>query len=194
MATDSLGVVDFASPGDLHSSTQEVHPDGDKLIVVLAGALDVVLDDGTGETTIALDVGGVAIVAHGTWHRLVMREPGGCCSSTSEQRCKPNLRRGEPVMAIDFDQIDIVAGDMDATLAFYRRLGVQIPKDAIWRTATSIHHVDITMPSGMIVHFDSQRLAASYNAGWQAPDRTRSGNVLSFKVAERTRSTSSSQC
>jgi hypothetical protein len=26
-------------------------------------------------------------------------------------------------MAIDFDQIDIVAGDMDATLTFSRRLG-----------------------------------------------------------------------
>ena len=88
-------------------------------------------------------------------------------------------------MAIDFDQIDIVAGDMDATLAFYRRLGVQIPEEAIWRTATGIHHVDITMPSGLIVHFDSQRLAASYNTGWRELDRTRSGNVLSFKVAER---------
>ena len=52
---------------------------------------------------------------------------------------------------------------MDASLAFYRRLGVQIPEDAIWRTATGIHHVDMTMPSGLIVNFDSQRLAASYN-------------------------------
>jgi mannose-6-phosphate isomerase-like protein (cupin superfamily) len=71
-----VGIVDFASPADLHSSMQEVHPDGDELIVVLAGALDVVIDDGTGETSIALEAGRAAVVARGTWHRLVMREPG----------------------------------------------------------------------------------------------------------------------
>ena len=49
-----------------------------------------------------------------------------------------------PVMAIDFDQIDIVAHDMAATLAFYRGLGVEIPDEAIWRTSTGIHHVDFT--------------------------------------------------
>ena len=41
------------------------------------------------------------------------------------------------------------------------------------------------MPSGLIIHFDSPRLAASYNTGWREPDGTGSGNMLSFKVAER---------
>ena len=78
-------------------------------------------------------------------------------------------------MAIDFDQIDIIAHDMDATLAFYRMLGVHIPDTAIWRTRSGIHHVDFTMPSGLIIHFDSPRLASSYNTGWQEPNGTRSG-------------------
>ena len=89
------------------------------------------------------------------------------------------------MIAIDFDQIDIVAHDTAATLAFYRGLGVQIPDEAIWRTSTGIHHVDFTMPSGLIIHFDSPRLAASYNAGWRESNGTGSGNTFSFKVAER---------
>ena len=75
--------------------------------------------------------------------------------------------------------------NMAATLAFYRALGVQIPDEAIWRTSTGIHHVHFTMPSGLIIHFDSPRLAASYNTGWREPIGTGSGNMFSFKVAER---------
>ncbi len=88
-------------------------------------------------------------------------------------------------MTIDFDQIDIVVADMDATLAFYRALGLEIPDDAIWRTSTGIHHIDITMPSGLIVHFDSPQLAVVYNRGWSRPTGTGTRNVFSFKVAER---------
>ncbi len=39
-------------------------------------------------------------------------------------------------MKSDLDQIDIVVGDMEASLAFYRALGVEIPESAIWRTAS----------------------------------------------------------
>ncbi len=88
-------------------------------------------------------------------------------------------------MTIDFDQIDIVVADMDATLAFYRALGVEISDDAIWRTSTGIHHVDITMPSGLIIHFDSPQLAAAYDRGWRPPTGSGTRNVFSFKVTER---------
>jgi mannose-6-phosphate isomerase-like protein (cupin superfamily) len=71
-----VGIVDFSSPEDLHTSGQEVHPDGDELVVVLAGALDVMIDDGPNESTIALDAGRAAVIPRRTWHRLVMREPG----------------------------------------------------------------------------------------------------------------------
>jgi len=45
----------------------------------------------------------------------------------------------------DLFLVDLVARDMEATIAFYRALGVEIPEAAIWRTATGIHHVDINM-------------------------------------------------
>ena len=87
-------------------------------------------------------------------------------------------------MSVDFDQIDFVVSDMEATLAFYRALGVEIPEAAIWRTASGAHHVDLRMPSGLIVHFDSEALARHYDRGWRGT-RSPSRNVFSFKVAAR---------
>lgn len=85
----------------------------------------------------------------------------------------------------DLNQIDLVVRDMDAAIAFYRALGVDIPEAAIWRTATGAHHVDLTMPGGLIVHFDSAALAQVYDRGWREPSGTGTRNVLSFKVSSR---------
>jgi uncharacterized glyoxalase superfamily protein PhnB len=85
----------------------------------------------------------------------------------------------------DLNQIDFVVGDMEATLAFYRALGVEIPESSIWRTATGIHHVDVRMPGGVIVHFDSPALANVYDRGWRAPIGTGTRTVVSFKVKAR---------
>ena len=87
--------------------------------------------------------------------------------------------------APDLNQIDLVVRDMVATIAFYRALGVEIPETAIWRTATGAHHVDLTMPGGLIVHFDSAALAKVYDRGWREPSGSGTRNVLSFKVSSR---------
>jgi len=88
-------------------------------------------------------------------------------------------------MTPDLNQLDLVVRDMEATLAFYRALGVDIPEQAIWRTATGAHHVDISMPGGLILHFDSAALAKVYDRGWREPSGTGTRTVLSFKVATR---------
>jgi len=88
-------------------------------------------------------------------------------------------------MQPDLNQLDLVVRDMEATIAFFRALGVEIPEQAIWRTPTGAHHVDITMPGGLIVHFDSAALAKVYDRGWREPSGTGTRNVLSFKVASR---------
>jgi hypothetical protein len=38
------------------------------------------------------------------------------------------------------DQINLVCGDIDGSIAFYRRLGVEIPDARVWRTTTGGHH------------------------------------------------------
>ena len=88
-------------------------------------------------------------------------------------------------MQPDLNQIDFVVRDMEATLAFYRALGVEIPEAAIWRTATGVHHVDIRMPGGLIVHFDSPALAKVYDRGWRSSSGVGTRTVLSFKVKSR---------
>ena len=52
------------------------------------------------------------------------------------------------------DQLNLVVRDMDATLAFYRRLGLHIPDTAAWRTASGAHHVEVVMPNGMHLEFE----------------------------------------
>ena len=88
-------------------------------------------------------------------------------------------------MQPDLNQIDLVVRDMEASMAFYRALGVEIPETAIWRTASGAHHVDLAMPGGLIVHLDSHALARVYDRGWREPTGPGTGVVLSFKVATR---------
>lgn len=71
-----VGIIDFDSPKDLHSSMQEMHPEADELLFLVSGAIDVALQVGDAERTVALEAGCAAIVPRGVWHRLVMRQPG----------------------------------------------------------------------------------------------------------------------
>jgi uncharacterized glyoxalase superfamily protein PhnB len=83
-----------------------------------------------------------------------------------------------------FDALNLVVRNMDETLAFYRRLGVEIPESAVWRTDTGAHHVDLKMPSGVGLDFDSEPLAGAYNAGWK-PDGSGARTVIGFRVETR---------
>ena len=85
---------------------------------------------------------------------------------------------------LDFDALNLVSSDMDATLAFYRLLGVDIPESSVWRTDTGAHHVEIVFPSGMQLDFDSVALAKHYNAGYQ-PAEGGSRGVIGFKLPSR---------
>ncbi len=79
--------------------------------------------------------------------------------------------------------LNLVVRDMESTLAFYRKLGLQIPDTAIWRTESGAHHVAISMPNGIDLDFDSAELAKSYNAGWKADGTSRS--VIGFSLPTR---------
>lgn len=81
-----------------------------------------------------------------------------------------------------FEGFNLVAKDLDATVEFYRRLGVDIPDDKIWRTDTGAHHTEgVDMGQGAELEIDSDELAAAYNAGFTPSSRT----MLGFRVASR---------
>ncbi|MET0902130.1 MAG: cupin domain-containing protein [Acidimicrobiales bacterium] len=58
----------------------EVHPDGDELLYVVSGRVDVVLDDGDQdevgtETRTEVVAGQAYLVPRGVWHRVDVKEP-----------------------------------------------------------------------------------------------------------------------
>jgi len=81
-----------------------------------------------------------------------------------------------------FSQVNLVVKDMDKTLAFYRRLGVEIPEDAVWSTPSGIHHVTLGGAGAVDMEFDSHALARRYNRGYEAE---RGRVLLGFSLPSR---------
>jgi catechol 2,3-dioxygenase-like lactoylglutathione lyase family enzyme len=91
------------------------------------------------------------------------------------------MTQRQPVLNL----LDLVVRDIDATVAFYRRLGLEIPETAIWRTASGAHHVDLHLPDGFELHFDSHALAKSFNRGWSERAGTGALNIVGFSLPSR---------
>jgi uncharacterized glyoxalase superfamily protein PhnB len=67
-------------------------------------------------------------------------------------------------MTLQFDAIGIVVADMAKSLAFYRRLGLDIPTDA-----DSEPHVELVLPGGMRMLFDTIETVKSFDPEWRPP-------------------------
>ena len=91
---------------------------------------------------------------------------------------------GRPVL----NQLNIVSADPEASLAFYRELGVEIPEANVWRTASGVHHVNAAdQPEGAI-HFDidSAAFAPHWNSGWRGRRDLAGRVVIGFHLPTRT--------
>jgi len=65
----------------------------------------------------------------------------------------------EPVL----DHIGVVVDDMAAALAFYRRIGLDIPEGA-----ESEDHVEVTLRGGIRLAWDDAKMIRSFLPDWQA--------------------------
>jgi catechol 2,3-dioxygenase-like lactoylglutathione lyase family enzyme len=86
------------------------------------------------------------------------------------------------------DQINIVSANPDASIAFYRRLGVEIAEDGVWRTPSGIHHVNAARHdarSTMQLDIDSIAFARLWNTGWQRVADLRGRVVVGFSLRSR---------
>jgi catechol 2,3-dioxygenase-like lactoylglutathione lyase family enzyme len=86
------------------------------------------------------------------------------------------------------NQINLVCGDLDASIAFYRRLGVEIPDARVWRTRTGAHHANTVGRSAdpaMDFDLDSAAFAQHWNAGWKGQTDLRGRVVVGFRVPTR---------
>jgi catechol 2,3-dioxygenase-like lactoylglutathione lyase family enzyme len=70
--------------------------------------------------------------------------------------------------------IELVVSDMSATLAFYRRIGLDIPLEA-----DGEDHVDVEV-GGVRVAFDTEGVIRSFDPGWSSPERGGHRVALAF--------------
>jgi len=62
------------------------------------------------------------------------------------------------------DAVGIVVADMGKALAFYRRLGLPVPDGA-----DDQPHVEVALPGGTRLLFDTEETIASFHPQWRAP-------------------------
>jgi uncharacterized glyoxalase superfamily protein PhnB len=60
------------------------------------------------------------------------------------------------------EQLNLVVADVDASVAFYRLVGLDLPDEAVWRTATGAHHVHGAAGAGVQLELDSEPLGQAY--------------------------------
>jgi catechol 2,3-dioxygenase-like lactoylglutathione lyase family enzyme len=60
--------------------------------------------------------------------------------------------------------LELVVSDMAATLAFYRRLGLEVPAEADQQP-----HVDVELGDGMRIAWDTEETIRSFDPGWSPP-------------------------
>jgi len=67
-------------------------------------------------------------------------------------------------MTARFDLIGLVVADMPRSLAFYRRLGLEIGDEADGEP-----HVEVPLPGGLRLAWDSVATVQSFDTGWTPP-------------------------
>jgi catechol 2,3-dioxygenase-like lactoylglutathione lyase family enzyme len=81
-------------------------------------------------------------------------------------------------MTVELNQVGVVVADMAKALAFYRRLGLDLPA-----SADDEPHVDVTLPGGLRLAWDTVDTIRSFDPDWTAP----SGGArigLAFRCAD----------
>lgn len=86
------------------------------------------------------------------------------------------------------NQVNIVSANPDASIAFYRRLGIDISDDSLWRTPTGAHHVSAITDEaarGIALDLDSAAFAAIWKTGWHGRHDLAGRVVVGFGVSSR---------
>ena len=63
-----------------------------------------------------------------------------------------------------FAVIGVVASDLAASLAFYRRLGLVFPEGAETQP-----HVEAELPGGLVLALDTEETVRSFHPAWRPP-------------------------
>jgi catechol 2,3-dioxygenase-like lactoylglutathione lyase family enzyme len=81
-------------------------------------------------------------------------------------------------MTLQFHFLGLVVGDMAESLAFYRRLGFDIPAEL-----DKEPHAEFQLPGGPLIAWDTVATVTSFDPGWTAP-RGGSRVALAFRCED----------
>lgn len=79
-------------------------------------------------------------------------------------------------MTTTFGHINIFVRDMEATIAFYRLLGLDVPDAFEWPPGSAATHVEVPMPGGHYLAFDNHEMARIWNTRFDAGRKE--GNIV----------------
>lgn len=82
------------------------------------------------------------------------------------------------------NQLNIVSSNPEASIAFWRRLGIDIPDQKVWRTASGVHHASAE-DAGVDLDVDSTTFAQIWNTGWRGRGDLAGRIVVGLSVASR---------
>jgi catechol 2,3-dioxygenase-like lactoylglutathione lyase family enzyme/mannose-6-phosphate isomerase-like protein (cupin superfamily) len=179
--------------GEQSWTSWERHPAGDEVVVLLSGRATLIQEIAGQEERIDLQAGHAAINPKGTWHTADVHGPYQALFITPGRGTEHRPRTGAAVSAGSDppatseasanspmpDQFNLVVSDMEATVAFYRQLGLTIPDT---EPAFQFHHRSPKLDGGMDLDFDSVEFAQHWDGGWRG-----GMGVLGFKVDSRER-------
>ncbi|MFJ4682883.1 VOC family protein [Streptomyces sp. NPDC088789] len=72
-----------------------------------------------------------------------------------------------------FDAISLIVSDMAASVAFYRRLGLDFPEDS-----GSAPHAEAELPGGLRLLLDTEDSVRGFHPGWEPPTGSRHSLAL----------------
>ena len=72
----------------------EMHPDGDELLYLISGRVQVVLELDDGDRVVDVDAGQALVVPRGVWHLIRVVEPGQLFNITPGPRGDARPRKG----------------------------------------------------------------------------------------------------
>src|SRR5262249_11924871 len=174
----------------------EMHPDGDELLYLVSGNVDVVLEEDGREERVELKSGQAFVVPRGLWHRVTLREPSQILYLTPGPGGQYRPLDGGPPRDVSgatrssgqpsCNQINLIVRDADATLTFYRRLGLSIPDGSRdWPPGSGARHTVVVMPGGCRLEFDKFEMTKIWHAGFRGEEGGHSTSVITFSLPSR---------
>jgi catechol 2,3-dioxygenase-like lactoylglutathione lyase family enzyme len=84
-----------------------------------------------------------------------------------------------------FTQVNLIVRDMDASIAFYRALGLEVDDAPPWPAGGTGRHTEISVPGGLDLELDNAGSVQMWNTGHVDADGPGTRAVIGFSLPSR---------